>query len=256
MGTMIAGDISSLATSHLAGDAAVKTAADSAASGIQQAANQVARSIQQRAGVAQPSGSSPSFPMSSNSTYNSTSKYDKLCTPQGRTHDYSCNIVTERMSLGGSYTIYVFFGPAPASPASWPFASNLVGSQSIFSSSDMPRRSGFLVSGSVALNNALVGQLQAGNLPSLEDTAVTAFLKTNMNWVVRTSKGQVIPNNEVPGLAVSVASSKIMPAVQGVLNSSPTYGQVSLKNQVTHGKPGGLSQGMPHDFWSVCKPIS
>ncbi|KAI9712251.1 MAG: hypothetical protein M1828_001729 [Chrysothrix sp. TS-e1954] len=170
------------------------------------------------------------------------------------THDYSCNIVTERMGLGGSYTVYVFFGAVPSDSSTWFVAPNLVGSQGILGATSMPKRNGWLVAGAVSLTTALQDAYKAGHLRSLAKSDVTPYLKEHMNWSVKTAAGQVVPNNEVPGLAVSVASTNVMPALSS--GGTPSYGQAEIVNQITHGKAGGLQEGMPHDFWSVCKPIS
>ena len=192
------------------------------------------------AGVASPTGG-----VHRNSSYNSN------------THDYSCNIVTERMALGGSYNIYVFLGSVPSDSSTWFTSASFVGSQGILGDTQMPRKVGWLVSGAVSLTSALQEQVHAGKLASLAESDVTPFLKKELNWSVKMASGQVIPNNEVPGLAVSVASTRIMPALS--YSGTPSFGQTTLlggaSNEATHGKAGGLQSGMPHDFWSVCKPV-
>lgn len=163
-----------------------------------------------------------------------------LLTPLGRKWEWAANIVSERMGLGGSYSIYVFFGDVPSDSSSWGTAKNLVGVHSVFASKHKTT-TGYLVSGSVSLTASLVDQIMGGNLAGLTSLVVRPFLKEKLTWAVKKCDGTVVPNDQVPGLQVKVVVSKVKPAPSQ--DQTPDYEQPEEQDEVTEGEAGGAKPG-------------
>lgn len=194
-------------------------------------------------------GQSVPFPIAGGNSSSLASNASSLLTPTGMTHDYNCNIASQRFGLGGSYTVYVFFGEAPANPPDYPSAKNLVGSHGVFSTPGMTMNHA-VTTGSISLTSALVGKVASGELKSMDSADVTPYLTKNMVWKVWRSNGQTIDAGQVPGMTVAVAYANVMPAPNA--NTFPTWGNWQVNNTITHGKPGGLQQNMQWDWWNVC----
>ena len=172
-------------------------------------------------------------------------------TPTGKTHDYTCHIVSEKHGLDGTYSIYAFLSNnAPSSPADWTSSPDYAGAHSVFAPIGKPNAGGHLVSGQISLTTALAGKVAAGQLNSLDEKDVLPYLAQNLNWKVSTAAGKVVDNSQVPGLTVAAVSQKVMPAPN--LGSLPTYGKGDLVANVTNGKPGGIQNGMTYDWWNNC----
>jgi tyrosinase len=164
-----------------------------------------------------------------------------LLTPIGRKWDWAANIVAERMGLGGSFTVYVFLGKVPEDSSSWGTAKSLIGTFSIFASKRMTAESGSLVSGSVSLTATLVEQIMGGYLKGLDAVVVEPFLAKELTWAVKKCGGEVVPNDQVPGLVVEVVSSKVKPAPNK--DSAPTYEVAEPHDDITNGNAGGAKPG-------------
>ncbi|KAF2434294.1 Di-copper centre-containing protein [Tothia fuscella] len=158
-----------------------------------------------------------------------------LLTPGGRQYDWACNVVAERMGLGGSFIIYVFFGDVPKDSSKWGTAKNLVGTHGVFGSKTMTAKSGWLVSGSVSLTAALVEKIAHGSLKGLDATFVEPYLAKNLNLAVKKASGEVVDNKNVPGFEVKPVSAKVTPAKDS--RSAPVFGT-----------PQGLGNGATGNF--------
>ncbi|KIV99429.1 uncharacterized protein PV09_08861 [Verruconis gallopava] len=192
-----------------------------------------------------PASAAASSKPSSGSSSGSTSltplpsNLPSLLTPSGRTFDWSCSIVAERMGLGCSFFVYIFFGDVPADSSTWGSASNLVGSHGFFASTTMTATSGWLSSGSVALTPALVEQIAVGKLKSLDASVVEPFLHQKLNWAVKKVNGEVVDASSVPGLEITVVLTKLVPPASS--NSAPTWEVPQSFTNVTSGLSGGYS---------------
>jgi len=143
------------------------------------------------------------------------------------------------MGLGGSFIIYVFLGDVPSDSFTWGSASNLVGTHGVFASSAMTATTGWLVSGSVSLTAALVEQIAHGKLKGLDTVIVEPYLSANLNWAVKKATGEVVANNAVPGLEVTVVSSTVTAAKSS--KSAPIFGSPETHGNITSGLTGGYS---------------
>jgi tyrosinase len=122
--------------------------------------------------------------------------------PSDHYRSYSANINSRKFAFNGSYAIYIFLGTvADEDAAAWPLASNLVGTQGIFTGMTAPIAASsisastdgtqdtngapgedVMVTGTVPLTNALLKHVQMGDLASLEIDDVRAFLRKNLQW--------------------------------------------------------------------------
>lgn len=214
------------------------------------------------AGGAAPTGSgSSTFPQvggvrGNNSTGNGTGNVNvgPQLTPTGRTHDYTCNIASEKHGLGGTYNVYAFIGEGPSSsssPKTWISHPNFCGIHAVFAPLGGKIKQGHLSTGQLVLTTSLAGKVADGELNSLDEADVLPYLKDNLNWKVALgNQEKVVDNSQVPGLTVAAMSQKIMPASDA--NSLPSYAPAKTNNEVTHGKDGGIQDGMQYNWWDVC----
>jgi tyrosinase len=98
-----------------------------------------------------------------------------------------------------------------------------------------------MVSGTVPLTSALLGDIiDGGRLSSLEPEDVVPYLKANLKWKVTLFTGVEKNASEVPGLKVSVVSTKVTIGNDGL----PSYsGEYTCYPEITAGVPGGLNPG-------------
>ncbi|KAI9660764.1 MAG: hypothetical protein M1831_003456 [Alyxoria varia] len=151
-------------------------------------------------------------------------------------------------------------GPDSKNSKEWIKLPSYVGSKGIFANapnvaSDHSKghtgsMSSNLVAGSVPLTAALVGRVALGDLPDMQEHNVLPYLTKHLSWRVAKANGDHVENAKVPGLTVSAAHSKVIPAASG--KSMPHYGSYHVTNSVTHGKAGGLQRGMEPDWWNMC----
>ena len=97
-----------------------------------------------------------------------------------------------------------------------------------------------MVSGTVPLTSALLQDIAEGEVASLEPAEVVAHLKEKLTWKVTLFNGEERNVAEVPGLKVSVASTKVTIGDDGL----PRYsGEYTVWPEITDGKPAGLRAG-------------
>lgn len=156
--------------------------------------------------------------------------------------EYVANVVLERWALNGSYTIYFFMGkPREEKAQAYPFANNLIGSFSVFANPGMGMNH-VLSAGSVPLTRSLRLQIGGGLLQSLSRLLVIPFLQAALEWRVATTNNQIIPNDQVPGLEVSVVTAEYTPPSSP--NAFPIYKAFNALPDITHRKAGGLRFNM------------
>lgn len=114
---------------------------------------------------------------------------------------YTANVVSQKHAVNGSYAIYIFLGEPDSDPTKWPTDPNLVGTHSIFASlssqaeplpgadtSTTPTLAGrpdsLKVSGTVPLTQGLLSKAQSGELKSMNDDDVEAYLQDHLHWGV------------------------------------------------------------------------
>ena len=175
-----------------------------------------------------------------------------LLTPtQHTTVEYTANVVCQGFALGGSYNIYIFIGaPASENPLSWANDNNLCGTHSNFAAPGMNSQT--LVTGDIPLTSTLVDKLAVGQLGNLGRNMTLPYLTKNLGWRVMKSDGTAVPNDQVPGLTVAVRSSDVTPAASD--SEFPSYGQWQDHQECTHGKAGGVQQGMASNWYTSCSP--
>lgn len=94
-----------------------------------------------------------------------------------------------------------------------------------------------VVAGAVPLTSALLQDIAAEKLGSLEVEDVVPYLRKQLHWRVKLWTGETLPVGEVPGLKVSVCSSRVRLDEDGI----PAYsGEYTTHTEVTAGRVGGL----------------
>lgn len=96
-----------------------------------------------------------------------------------------------------------------------------------------------VVAGAVPLTSALLQDITAGKLASLEVADVVPYLRRHLHWRVKLWTGDAHPVAEVPGLKVSVCSSRVKIGEDGVPGFSKEY---TTHFDVTAGRTGGLGE--------------
>jgi hypothetical protein len=137
--------------------------------------------------------------------------------PDDQYHAYTANINSRKFAFKGSYAIYVFLGNVTSeNAAEWPLASNLVGTQGVFTGMTMPVAASsnkmssdgtqdssdaaggnVTVTGTVPLTDALLKHVKSGELASLKEADVRVFLRKNLQWRI----GKVCPRLFIPMLS-------------------------------------------------------
>jgi hypothetical protein len=150
--------------------------------------------------------------------------------PRDHYRSYTANINSRKFAFNGSYAIYVFLGDvADENAAAWPLASNLVGTQGVFTGMTMPVAASsspastdgtqnsneavggnVMVTGTVPLTNALLKHVQMGDLASLEIDDVGAFLRKNLQWRIGKVSHVSVSIYEAVGLQCFCGSSADM----------------------------------------------
>ena len=96
-----------------------------------------------------------------------------------------------------------------------------------------------IIAGAVPLTSALLQDIAAGRLASLEPADVVPYLRSHLHWRVKLWTGEAYPIADVPGLKVSVCSSRVKIDEEGI----PAYsGVYTTHTEVTAGRVGGLGE--------------
>lgn len=159
---------------------------------------------------------------------------------------YVTNIRALKHGLHQTFRVIVFLGEFNKDPFSWHTEYNVVGRVTMLGRSpesecgrchhDKARN--LMATGSVPLTSALLQDIHAGKLRSLEPDDVVPYLAQHLHWRVTIFSGHEKTVSEVPGLKVSVASVKVTVGEDGL----PSYSREFVtRPQATAGKPGGLN---------------
>lgn len=160
---------------------------------------------------------------------------------RARNIQYIANVAYPRWTLDGSYTIYLFMGnPQREDGLTYPFEDTLIGSVNVLAVPGMTSNKQ-ISSGAIPLTRSLKAQIGGKLLQSLDRIFVIPFLQRALVWRVAAASGQIVPNDQVPGLEVSVVSADFSPASSW--NSFPTYQPFASLADITDGKAGGLKFG-------------
>lgn len=140
-----------------------------------------------------------------------------------------------------SYSVRAFLGTPNPDPKKWPTDPNYVGQLASMSSSRM--NSSVIVTGSIALTEALAQKYQAGELKSLTKDDVAAYLKEHFTWRIQALDFSEIPRNNPPaGLNVTVFSVPVkIPASETdvpIWNGNPDYKEDIKGNPPIYNGPG------------------
>lgn len=100
---------------------------------------------------------------------------------------YLANMRVKKFGLDGSFNIYIFLGDKPGNDSSkWTSEPSFVGLTGIFTtaSSTQPGdvKATLEVNGVVPLTPALEAKVRGGELSSMQQCAVAAYLKANLRW--------------------------------------------------------------------------
>lgn len=147
-------------------------------------------------------------------------------------------IRTLRSSMTSPFFVHLFLGDAPADPAIWSFAPNLVASHSVVDTSllsaarnpDIPTT----LYGQIPLNHAL---LVAGN-SQLVPRNVVPILTSQLIWRLQNTDDSALNIGQVPSLRIHVVGQEVRQTV--VEDQFPVYGQMQVYREITAGKMGGL----------------
>ncbi|PSR97483.1 common central domain of tyrosinase-domain-containing protein [Coniella lustricola] len=135
----------------------------------------------------------------------SASKVDNIISERGLYREWIANIRVERQALDGPFSVQLSFGN-DLSP---------VGTMSVFASppevaSLMQMAPGtHYISSTIPLTNALVLELEGGNIQSLEPAGTSTFLSQNLSVSVTRADGMLINPETVPGLSIKVISAVV-----------------------------------------------
>jgi tyrosinase len=150
--------------------------------------------------------------------------------------------------LNQTFTVYVFLGDFNSDPHAWPFEYNTVGRFTVLGrAADTPcgkcaddAADGLVITGTVPLTSALLQDIVAEKIGSLDGGEVIPHLEKNLHWRIAGFDGSEIQRVDVPGLKVSVCSTEVTVGE----NDVPVYGgQWVTHTEVSDGRPGGLGSG-------------
>ncbi|KAI9720620.1 MAG: hypothetical protein M1812_002800 [Candelaria pacifica] len=102
----------------------------------------------------------------------------------GKYNEYLANIRVPKDTVGGSFFVYIFLGDFNPDPTTWITEPNLVGTHFVFTSITPIEGQNIDVSGVIPLTTALLDDIQAGCLKSLDTAEVEPYLKANLHWRV------------------------------------------------------------------------
>ncbi|KAI9835969.1 MAG: hypothetical protein M1837_003559 [Sclerophora amabilis] len=168
----------------------------------------------------------------------------------GKYREYIANIRVKKYALEGSFFVHIFLGDFDPEPFSWSFEPKLVGTHCIFVNDINETNCGrckkdqdrdLHITGIIPLTTALLDDVDAGRLESLEPEDVAAYLKTNLHWRVTKLDDSPVDRDHVPELKISVISSPVRKATED--EDFPQWGDYTIHDDVTTGRPAGFNSG-------------
>jgi tyrosinase len=162
--------------------------------------------------------------------------------------EWIVNLRTIKHALNQTFRVYVFLGDFNPDPTTWPTEHNVVGRFTVLGRSGatpcakckQDRDDELIVTGTVPLTSALLQDIVAGQVPSLESADVEAYLEKHLHWRATLFDGSEVAREAVPGLKVAVVSTKVTIGEDGL----PVYSGVYEQHpSITDGRPAGLGAG-------------
>ncbi|KAI0833221.1 Di-copper centre-containing protein [Trametes gibbosa] len=151
---------------------------------------------------------------------------------------WTAHITAKKHALGGSFTVLVFLGAAPAHPKNFLSSANFVGDYCAFVNPTPERcencvqQGNIAVGGAVDLTDALVRRAE---VMSLHPRDVVPYLREMLCWRVWTGTGPPAHPSEVEELEVDVSATPLYIDE----HSEITAGNTVVYHDVTRGSPGG-----------------
>lgn len=133
---------------------------------------------------------------------------------KGQYYEWKVDIAADKSALNGTYQVYFFIGKPDRNPETWRTASNLVGSYVVWTMDNIvapwlnASQVDPMVSGGVALNDALIKELGQEGLDSLNIQDAEPFLRKNLRWRI-TKDGKKVNRRKVKNLGIKVLRSLV-----------------------------------------------
>lgn len=142
--------------------------------------------------------------------------------------EWVANIHAKKQALNSTFFIDLFLGDLPSDTTTWAYASNLVGTMSVFAypggaMAGMDMSAGH-TSGTIPLTSALVQKVGSGELASLEPKDVEPYLLKNLHYGIIMADGVVVTPEDVAGLGITIVSSCVQ--VPSSAEELPRWGAV------------------------------
>ena len=158
----------------------------------------------------------------------------------GTTTEWIANIRVQKYALNAPFFVHIFLGTFNPDPASWSFEPNLAGShfisvKGLSAIMDSPCRCDpdQMVSGTIPLTHALINDIGAGHLKSLDPKDVNPYLAQNLKYRVTLSDDTAIGNEDVPSLKISVVSVDVQ--IPASTTELPIWGNIKGHMDVSTG---------------------
>ncbi len=127
--------------------------------------------------------------------------------------EWIANIHTEKQALNGTFFIDLFFGDLPDDTTTWAYATDLVGTMSVFAAPGSAMAgmdmTGKHTSGTVPLTSALAQKVGSGELASLEPSEVKPYLLAHLHCGIVMTNGTTVLPQAVSGLGITIVSSRV-----------------------------------------------
>ncbi|KAK2748332.1 hypothetical protein FQN57_000990 [Myotisia sp. PD_48] len=159
------------------------------------------------------------------------------------------NVNINQAALKQAFRIHFFLGEPPKDSKTWSYASNLIGSLSMFP--QMPGTPGYgepgvqMVRGQIPLSHAIATMQSNRLIKEIDHSVIVPLLKKHLEWRIQDLSGKVIPTEDIvktnggKGLEVAVVERDVTPIGEDDLDQFPTTGDWTVYAEVTKGKAGG-----------------
>ncbi|CAK7237697.1 hypothetical protein SEUCBS140593_010079 [Sporothrix eucalyptigena] len=142
--------------------------------------------------------------------------------------EWVANIHAQKQALNSTFFIDLFLGDRPNDTTTWAYASNLVGTMSVFAAPSgamvgMDMSAGH-TSGTIPLTSALVQKVASGELAGLEPIVVQPYLLQNLRYGIIMADGDVVGPEDVAGLGITIVSSCVQ--APSSAEELPRWGEV------------------------------
>ncbi|KAJ3538313.1 hypothetical protein NM208_g5955 [Fusarium decemcellulare] len=169
--------------------------------------------------------------------------------------EWLVNIKAVKHALGGQYLVHIFLGPVPQDESTVLYAISPyhVGTFSPFGQEEgtscgkcqEDQAAGIEITGQIPLTIALAERYFAGQLSSLDEEDVKAYLQVNLHWEVIDKDGTRLRSrrDHLEGLLIGVVSNKVtLPQTNGFPNYSDyitVYPEITTKQDGIRGRGEG-----------------